>query len=205
MFCHSSVLPYAMRTALLLATLLAFSTVSSAQAQFGLKGGINLSSISGDTAGSNISSKIGLAAGGFFQFNVSPQLAVQAEILFSQKGFKFDNGRSEQTRSISYVEVPLLGRFNIPTNGNLELGLMVGPAVGFKVSESTEVAGVSFDSSFMKSVDIGVAFGGSVGAGPFGVDLRYTLGVSNINDNPDFSGSLRNGAFSATAFYRFGG
>lgn len=195
-----------MRTVLLLAALLA-SPLASAQTNFGLKVGVNAATVSGDTEGADLSSRLGFVAGGFLQFAVSPSLGIQPEVNFSQKGFKLMVEGAEATAKADYIEVPLLGVFRIPTNSALEIGVMAGPTLGIKVSEGVSATDgdvtIDMGTDLFSSTDFGVAFGASVGSGPFGVDVRYTLGLSDVD--PDGVSNLHNRVISATGFYRFGG
>ena len=71
---------------------LSFVPLATAQAKlrpgfsFGLKGGLNVSEFSGTAVDEAWQTKVGFAAGGFLAYRFGDGLALQPEILFSQKG-----------------------------------------------------------------------------------------------------------------------
>jgi hypothetical protein len=98
-----------------------------------------------------------------------------------------------------YIEIPVLLKINIPIEGSkVHPHVYAGPAVAFKASCKIEasIAGgtsASVDCEdaglLIKSTDFGVAFGGGVsvdvGGAEVGVDVRYTLGLTSVDDEPD--------------------
>ncbi len=183
--------------AVLFAVSLAVPQASAQGIKGGVKGGVNLAKLGGSDAGS-LETKAGLVAGGFVEFMIGNMFAIQPEVLYSQKGAKESVGGDELKLKIDYVEVPVLLKINIPIEGsNVHPNVYAGPAVAFKASckFSGSSGGVSFSEScddagvMVKSTDFGVAFGGGVsfdvGGAEVGVDVRYTLGLTKIDDEPD--------------------
>ena len=178
---------------------------AQAQAVFGVRAGLNVSDFTGDDAPANADPRLGFSGGVFAHAPIGASgLYVQPEVLYSMKGVTSDN---DGTLAVDYVEVPLLLGYAIPvTQTGLMLGAYAGPALGIKVGESISqnfgtITG-SRDSDVFEDLDIGAAVGATVGAGAFGVDARYTFGLMNALDVAD--SSLRNGAFTVAATYRFG-
>jgi hypothetical protein len=119
-----------MKKALLSLGLLA-GMVGAAQAQtgikIGLKAGANMSSFTG-TDKQDVTSRFGISAGATFNFALSDMIAVQPEVLFSQKGMKLrytgedssdatvfnSTGNVSGTfgQTLSYIDVPVLLRVN---------------------------------------------------------------------------------------------
>ncbi|HEX8298091.1 MAG TPA: porin family protein [Rubricoccaceae bacterium] len=202
------------RTLLLAATafvaLPALAPAADAQTAFGLRAGLNVSDFSGDDAPDNTDPRLGFAGGLFARVPVGASgLYVQPEVSYSMKGVTGEDGNGgDATIAVDYVEVPLLLGIATPvTDSGLMVGGYAGPALGIKVRESVDfsVGGSSgsIESDVFNDLDVGAAFGVTVGAGPFGVDGRYTLGLVNaIDANED--ADVRNGVFTIAGTYTFG-
>ena len=156
----------------------------------GFKAGINLANFTGDQAGDS-DMKLGIAAGGFLTYNFSPQFAIQPELLYIMKGAKHGSGDAEEKMKLDYLEVPLMFKFAIPSQGNFKPCLFAGPSFGFLMSAKHEEAGESVDiKDDVKSMDMGLSFGGGFGVamaagGMVTFDVRYTMGMSSIDDTGD--------------------
>ena len=219
----------------LLLSVLAFglAPAASAQATFGVRGGLNASSFVGvgadDLEGFEPSSALGLVVGAFAEVPLSGWVAVRPEVLYSQKGLAVSGDvlgagllSADGTLNLDYVEVPVLVRIGLPIGPALDAGLLVGPTFAFKVNESLDVGveGVPIDldgviglfspgdEDAFESFDAGLALGVEVGSGPFYVDLRYTLGLLDTNRVEDALDAdvptVRNGVFSVTGALKFG-
>ena len=168
----------------------------------GVKFGVNLTKLTGDgvdmiidelTAyGANAENKMWLAFGGgvFFEYSFSPQFAVQPEFLFMMKGTKFDATVGTVTESaklkFTYIEVPILMKFKIPTEGNFKPNIFAGPAVDLLLSAKAANGGSIDIKPAFKDIDFGVAFGAgfmyALEKGGITFDARYTLGLTDIPD-----------------------
>jgi hypothetical protein len=82
--------------------------------------------------------------------------------------------------------------------------LEAGPQVGFLINAKAKMPNSTVDiKDNLKKVDVGLGAGiGYVNpASNFGVDARYNLGLSNINDNT--SSKSTNRGFQVGVFYLF--
>ena len=172
-----------------------FGFANAQEVKFGIKAGVNMATLTGDSA-DNLDSKIGFHVGGFAEFKVSEKFSVQPEVLFSTQGAKADGGSLD----INYINIPVMAKFYATPEFSLE----AGPQLGFLVSaESNPDSGSSTDvKEFLKSTDFGV----NLGAGyqfteNFSAGLRYNLGLSNMaeEENVEFMNSV----FSLSLGYRF--
>jgi hypothetical protein len=130
--------------------------------------------------------------------------AIQPEVLYVMKGGKagFPEGEAEgyditMKVKMDYVEVPVLIKYNFPTQGTISPNLFAGPVVAFNVAAKVESEGYpveagedfpSEDIENKKSVDFGIAFGGGLGlavgeTGKLTFDVRYTLGLADLFDD----------------------
>lgn len=201
-----------MSTRSLLVALAALLAVPAASAQtaFGLRAGLNVSDFSGDDAPSNTDPRLGFAGGVFARVPVGTSgLYVQPEVGYSMKGVSAEDGvGNDATIALDYVEVPVLLGYATPvTDSGLMLGAYAGPALGIKVRESLDLGfdggSGSVDSDVFKDLDFGAAFGVTVGAGAFGIDGSYTLGLGDVLDT-DVDTDVRNGVFTIAGTYTFG-
>ncbi len=80
----------------------------------GIKGGLNLSSLSIETA----TYQPGYQFGGFSKVMLSKKLGLQTEILFVNQNPRID----DQRVSISYIQIPILIRYNLNSFINLQAG-----------------------------------------------------------------------------------
>ena len=167
---------------------------ATAQVNFGVIGGLNLANLSVDPdQGVDISNRTAIGIGGILSFGMGETLALQLEPMFLQKGAKLklsDLGFTlEAEIKVSYIEVPAMLKFAFGS-GDTKPYVMAGPTVGYllsaKVKDDMEEQDIKDD---VKNIDFGLAFGGGVSL-PMGnntlfVEARYSLGLSDINDDPD--------------------
>ncbi|SFQ41598.1 porin family protein [Hymenobacter arizonensis] len=177
---------------------------TAAQAQevrFGLKGGVNYSTITSKDD-SDAESKIGLLGGVFANFGLSDLISIQPEVLYSQKGAQMKD-MSDVKVKLNYIDVPVLVKVN--AGGLFFEG---GPQVGFLTTAKVTNGSQSEDfKENVKSVDFGyaVGLGYQAESGPM-IGLRYNGGISDINkNNNNDSDKSRNSAFQLYVGFAFGG
>jgi len=161
---------------------------------FGLKAGLNISSLAEDP-GADYDAKAGFHIGALAHVHLSPHFAVQPEVVFSTQG-----GKDRDVKwDINYINVPVLIQYMAGNGFRLE----TGPQLGFAVSSKVENGNVEVDNdSYVKTFDFSWAFGGSyIGAAGLGVDARFNLGITNIYE-PEFP-EVRNRVFQVGIFYQF--
>ena len=191
-----------------------FSTMSFAQMQAGLKAGVNISNLSGDDAGSP-DSKTGFAFGGFFMYQFSPMFAIQPEAYYTMKGatdkMDFEGTTVDLTYTLNYIEIPVLFKFLIPIQGSgVKPAIFAGPFLGInttaKVKAEFNGQSQEDDITDTKSTEFGLQFGGGigfpVGKGELGVDIRYILGLSTIDDSAD-EADVKNNVININLYYGF--
>jgi len=191
-----------------------FSTMSFAQMQAGLKAGVNISNLSGDDAGSP-DSKTGFAFGGFFMYQFSPMFAIQPEAYYTMKGatdkMDFEGTTVDLTYTLDYIEIPVLFKFLIPIQGSgVKPAIFAGPFLGInttaKVKAEFNGQSQEDDITDTKSTEFGLQFGGGigfpVGKGELGVDIRYILGLSTIDDSAD-EADVKNNVININLYYGF--
>ena len=175
--------------ALALALVLVASQALAGGAAYGLKGGLSIANVHGDDAEGADSRTVG-CFGGFVDIPITPMISFQPEALYAMKGAKFTAGDDECTWKLTYIEIPMLFKINIPMSGAVRPFIAAGPEVAFKVSATWEGTenGIPFDEDIpdMAGTDLGIIFGGGVGF-PFMshtamLEGRYDLGLTTLDD-----------------------
>jgi len=164
--------------------------IVNAQLQFGLKGGVNVSNFTGgDFPNFEKSPYVAFHLGGLVRIKFD-HLALQPELLFSSQGAKLDDGVSEETYKVSYVNIPIMLQWQFKGSLYVE----AGPQVGFKVSE--EIPNSTIED-FAKGTDLSIGFGlGFLKSKGLGIGARYMVGVSKVGDfdsaniDPDFKNGV---------------
>lgn len=174
------------------ATILVIPDPGTAQTAVGFRGGLTLSDISVESDEDiDFESRTGMVVGGFAEFRVGEDLALQLGLSYTQKGGEAAAGEQAFGLELDYLEFPLLAVWSLPTSGGLGARLMGGPVVSFEFScDRTGLGGLEnsldcetagFETS---STDFGVQLGGGVvyhvrDAASLFVDGAYNFGLSN--------------------------
>jgi outer membrane protein W len=165
--------------------LFAASSLFAEGMMFGVKGGLNIANLSGDDV-EDASSKTAVVAGVFFSYDITEIFAVQPELLFSMKGTKMDTGEGDETWNLSYIQIPLLLKVNLPTEGKIKPWLCAGPAFGLLMSAELEDEDIKDQ---LKTMDIGIVAGAGVGyeleKGLIFAEARYEVGLTGLTDFSD--------------------
>lgn len=170
---------------LVLVLLIIGSSQVSAQTAFGLKGGLNLSSINLADAEATYDSRTGYHVGIFLRGKFD-KVAIQPELLlYTQSGEIESSLIGTAQESFTYLTVPVLVKF-YPVGG---FNLQAGPQFGFLLDgeRKGEVVGLGKYTQdikdYYKSSDISVSLGAGYDFG-FGlnIDFRYNIGIKDINN-----------------------
>ena len=160
---------------------------------FGVKAGLNLANISLDPEIEEVSfdaaTKFGL--GGIILYPLSEVLDLQVEAMYLLKGSKskIEGFDDDFEFNLAYLSVPVMGRYNLGS-GDTSPYIVVGPEFGFLLSAKSKFGDEEEDEKeTTKSIDLGFNVGAGVsmnmGANSVFGEVRYSLGLSDINDDPD--------------------
>jgi len=184
---------------------LCFSTVLSAQSKLGagVKAGINVATqvTTGEGENVNTESLVGFHAGGYCHYFIIDQVAVQLELLFSQKGANWNDLDFSGKDRLCYIDIPLLFRFQ-----PLEfLNVHAGPQFGFLMkAKQIPDDGEKIDiMDYYNSTDIGLVIGAE-GNLPMklNVTLRYILGLNVVTTESGYIDGWKNKVFQVSIGYR---
>jgi hypothetical protein len=183
----------------LLALIVMTSTMVFAQPpKFGLKAGLNVATLT-DVPGLNWSNRIGLHAGALAHIHITPQFGVQPEVVYSAQGAKYTINGEEHTLGLDYINIPVQLQYMFDNGFRIQ----TGPQLGLLINTKDKVNGQNsqfFSSEDFKSTDVSWTFGlGYLTYSGLGIDGRYNLGLTNINDAG--TNSLKNNVFQVGLFY----
>jgi hypothetical protein len=166
----------------------------------GIKGGVNAYNIHNDN---NIKydTKIGYHFGLLGHIHINQMFAVQPEIVYSTQGAKYKLNNETTNFNLSYINVPVLFQYMFE-NG---LRLQAGPQLGVLVAAKSKTGSTTIDNKEnIKPIDLALSLGAgyiipSIG---LGIDVRYNLGLNNINDIGEVKSTNR--GLQLGLFYIFG-
>ncbi|MBT8210736.1 MAG: PorT family protein, partial [Eudoraea sp.] len=121
-----------MRKLFFLSLLSAFVLTSCVTPKFGVRGGANFATITGDDT-DNLDSRIGLFLGGTAEFEVvADKFAIQPELLYSMQGSEYSDsdGGFDGRFKLDYLNVPVMAKVYVADGFFLE----AGPQIGFLLS-----------------------------------------------------------------------
>ena len=169
-------------------------SVAAQEVHFGIKAGVNVSSVD-ITNGDDYNSKAGLHVGGLAHIHISQHFALQPELIYSMQGGKVENVNLK----LNYINIPLLAQYMI----NDGFRLQTGPQLGFLLSAKSKVGDVERSvKDDLSSIDFSWVFGaGYLFPSGFGIDARYNHGISNFSDNTTYK--AKNRVFQFGLFYQF--
>lgn len=181
------------------------SLASTMQAQssalFGLKGGVNFATLNSNQT-TDFKSRTAFNVGALAHIHLNPSWAIQPEVVYSSQGTKYTSGGAEHQLHLDYVNIPVLVQYMFDNGFRLQ----TGPQVGILTSVSDKLSGNEtgiFKKDDFKSTDFSWSFGlGYLTYSGFGLDGRYNLGISNIN-NTTGGANIKNSVFQLGVFYLF--
>ncbi len=177
------------------------TTIHSQSLSFGIRTGINSATVNvEDESGLNVEpeSRTGLDIGLMLEIGLTEDFSIQPEIHYMQKGFEqvFEilGDEFESELSLNYLEIPILAKYSFGSE-TVRGFVNAGPSLGYALSGKTiesfngdkEETDLDFEEEEFSRLDFSFALGGGIGfkTGPatIFVDVRYLLGLSNLDDS----------------------
>lgn len=182
---------------------LAIGLAFSLHAQVAVKAGVNFANMLFEEEDNSIedlarNGATKFTAGVAFILPFSDVLALQPELLFTQKGAKSTytilGEEFSSDLTYNYLDIPLLLRLSLGNTQGEGLGIYLngGAYVGYAFSGKSKresplgnsETDINFDDTDSQSrVDFGAAVGGGLTLGNLFFDLRYNHGINNILDD----------------------
>ena len=171
----------------------------TADAQIGLRAGVNGTNVKSDLGSGSFSGSTALnfQLGIVIDVPTTSNLSFRSGLLFNQKGASEKENGIESV-SFSYLEIPLHLLFEVHPFIFLE----AGPYLGYLLSASSLEEDIK---ESLSKADIGLNFGGGVQLSKFSVGLHYNFGLSNIakNDDATINVSAKNNGFTLYGVFSF--
>jgi hypothetical protein len=202
-------------TAITCAALVALTGTASADDMFdmsnlsyGLKGSLQLTSLSGDNAKvgtDDYESRLGFAVGGTGTYKISEDLSVEGELSYSQRGAKYEKSGLDISQKFDYIDIPVNVVWTTPELADdLTTKLGLGLQASYLLSAETDNAGTITDvKDNLSDIDYGLNVGASASIpSPFGeegsisAEVRYYLGLKEIADKQQNTGIQFNAAYN---------
>lgn len=197
---------------LFLGAAIAMSSLTFAQ-QFGIKAGMNVSSLSSEEGLENQKSKIGFNAGLFMNAPIAANFSIQPELIYTQYGDKYNanvlGNNYSFTRNLDYIAVPVMFQYNATPSFYLEAGPEFGLLVSAKNKLTNQDTNNVIDESRNYKDDLNsFNFGLGLGAGYYftpniGLTARYVAGFTDIAKDRPTGSSVKNNAFQVGLAYKF--
>lgn len=180
-------------------TILGLVKVQAQDVEFGVKVGVNFSSIHGDVDDDIEPITSIINYGIYSEIGISETFSFQPEIMYSMQGFSLDNDEftGDNIVSLHYLNVPLMMKYHVTSGFSFE----AGPQLGFLLKAKNE--DIELKDNF-KSLDYGLNLGleYKLDSG-LNFGARYNFGFANINDIQDSNDKFRNGNAQITIGYSF--
>ncbi|GAA3507980.1 porin family protein [Aquimarina addita] len=168
-------------------------------ARAGFKGGVSYTGITGDL--DNAGSRIRVHLGAVVEYPISSTFFIQGELLYSAQGYTVDIENMEQKISLNYLSLPIIAKYYVTEQISIESGPQ------FSTLSTVRNEDVADNDDFFNSFsnfDFSWGFGAGykLESGLF-FQLRYNLGLSNINDTAVFDVTNRNSIGQLSIGYLF--
>ena len=173
----------------------------------GIKAGINIATqvTSGEAENVDTKALVGFHGGVTVNYFIIDHVAIQVDALISQKGSKWSDLSFSGKDKLSYLDIPVLVRYQVLDFLNLH----AGPQFGFllKATQIPDEGEKLEVMEYYKSNDIGMVLGAE-GNLPlnFNVTLRYIFGLSVVNTEYYYDvDDWKNNVFQLSVGYRLMG
>ena len=154
---------------------------------YGIRIGLNVANISGDTEGFCTGAKSGFNFGSVIGLRVSDSTPVFLEsgLYYTERGSK--EGKSKI--GLTYLEVPILIKYGIAATDDIAILPYIGPTFGLGIAGKEKPGNIS---SFSKEggfsrPDVGIKVGCGAEYNKLYLEMGYQFGMSNISRNEDIT------------------
>lgn len=170
-------------------------TASAQQPEFGIKGGLNLSTLTVEDANDN-NIIPGFHAGVFSKFMLTEKVALKPEVHFSTKGVTstydqeflgFDIADGETTLNLGYIDIPVYIAYYLSEDFNFHIGPYAGILMNANLDTDAEILefiqvndAEEIDNSHFNRLDYGVSLGLGFEVEPVLFGFNYNLGLSQV-------------------------
>lgn len=150
---------------------------ANAQQAIGIKGGVNIASLSGFEGRSRISPHAGV----FLHHTINKNWCFQPELLYSGEGQRYMSGGVERTLALSYLQLPLMVQYYPAPQVYLEAGPQFGVLLSAqdKVDDYEEQINAKDDfTQAQVALGVGIGYKASEQLILYG---RYNFGLTDVS------------------------
>jgi opacity protein-like surface antigen len=148
--------------------------------QFGVKAGVNFSTLEGDNT-YDLSHYTNFHFGAVLELGIFQNFSIQPELLYSSQGAKVDSDAVKDIK-YDYITVPVLAKFYLITD---KLSLEAGPQFSFMINENVP------DQFESKTFDFALAGGLAYNiTNNFFVQARYVAGLSEAAKDAEITNKV---------------
>jgi len=199
------------RKSFVLVALLALSAAPVRAQGLEFSGGVNFSKLSGEAV-QDAARSIGMNLAVGVVIPVGP-IGVNLGGAFSQKGAEQTIDGVPKTVDLTYIELPFHARLPLIGAGPIRLNVVLGPTLGINTGceistdieatrDCADIGGINvrgLDWSAAGGLGLSFRLGGLAYAG---VDLKYTMGLTDVEDTALFD-TYKNRAFTLQGHFGF--
>lgn len=185
----------------LIAAMLVFVTVASAQVNLGVKGGVNMSNFYGDEL-TDKNAKVGFHIGLAVDYEFAYNMAIQSGLFFTTKGAKYETdipvvGNIKAITNANYLQLPVHFAYKLDVTPGTRIVFHAGPYAAFGVGGKRKIDNQwtealedlfgspdikTFDKDYgFKPFDAGLGLGVGAEFGRIILDLGWDMGLVNIS------------------------
>jgi hypothetical protein len=193
-----------MRKIVLLIIFICCISIGNSQVRFGVKAGINLTDFSYSNIyyGSSYQSKTNFNLGIMLSVPLSPVFYLQPEMVYSGQGAIYNDIPNSVTLQYNYdyLNVPVLIKYQSVAGFFIE----TGPQIGLLLSAAdtkTNMDQISNSNTIEFAWAAGLGY--QITKIHLGIDVRYNIGISNVNTTYDLVGPMHNSVYQFGVFYLF--
>lgn len=180
----------------------------------GIKGGVNFATLSGaDSEFYDLGPQryTTFSVGGFLIYTKDDKINIQPEVYYCRKGVKYDEYDVEITFKSDYIDIPVLGTYELAEN----IRVFAGPSLGIHLGSNYEVLvdGVMEESgdlsefADMSGIDFGLVLGGSFSMNRIIFDARYSFSLTTVvkewYEDDDTTVNVKNNLIQLLVGYKF--
>lgn len=190
---------------LVLVCLSLFAFSAHSQLRFGVKGGLNLSGVSGKNIDDFVDKNVtGFQLGASLEWMIFEQFGLESGLSYSERGMKFKGGDRNKT---GYIDVPVNVRAKFPVSKTIKPYVNAGPYISFKISGDDNfdvMKGAVNDQWKAQSFGAGLNFGAGVEfLGFLQIGANYGLAMTDNYKESNGNYKVKDRTWSVTAAVYF--
>lgn len=164
-----------------------------AEQYYGLRLGLNISSVSNDDIEADLDARTGLSVGGVYglQLTDTTPLWLEAGLFYSEKGGKTNASGYKLSTRLSYLQVPITVKYSFDVYDDLYIQPFLGGYLAYGIGGKTKDYGIRQSYSSFNDInrfDGGLRLGCGAEYQMLYAELGFDIGLANISKD-DFSTS----------------